>query len=79
LAPIAEEFQKIVEEAVVDEGGFKGQNERLKELQERYRIIIDTYPAVPLSKSVLRILSLAASVPYISGLVPIAIDWLKSG
>jgi len=46
---------------------------------ERYRIIIDTYPAMPLSKSVLRILSLAASIPYVSGLVPIAIDWLQSG
>jgi len=76
LAPITEEFRKIIEQANIADPIFKEQNEHLKELQERYDIIVEAYPVVPLSKSLLRIFSLAASVPYLSGVIPIAIDWL---
>jgi len=78
LAPIADEFRKIIEQANIADQGFKEQNERLKELQERYDTILETYPVVPLSKGLLRIFSLAASVPYLSSVIPIAIDWLTA-
>ena len=78
LAPIAEEFRRIIEGGNVSDKDFKEQNARLKELQDRYNTIVATYPVVPLSKSLLRILSLAASIPYLSGIVPIALEWLTN-
>jgi hypothetical protein len=70
LAPIAEEFRKLMERASAVDEGLKGQNEHLQVLQERYRIIMDTYPVVPLSKSLLRIFGFLASIPYLSVLTP---------
>jgi len=78
LAPIAEEFRNIIEQGNLADQNFKEQNTRLKELQERYNTIVETYPVVPLSKSLLRLFSLAASIPYLSGVIPIAVDWLNA-
>jgi len=71
LAPIADEFRKLMEGARITDADFKGQNEHLQDLQARYRIIMDTYPVTPLSKSLLRIFGLVASVPYLSVLTPL--------
>ncbi len=83
LAPIAEEFRRALEQTMdggqVNEKELGGQNERLKALQERHKIIMDTYPILPISENVLKIFSLAASIPYLSGIVPVVIDWLKPG
>jgi hypothetical protein len=82
LAPIAEEFRRSLEQTIevgqIDEKELSAQNGRLKELQTRHKLIMDTYPVLPISETLLRIFSLTASLPYLSTIVPIGIDWLAS-
>lgn len=79
LNEIAQEFEKTLSEASVtktnDVESIKEANEKLKELQTRYNIVAASFPTWPVSTRLFRNFTITASLPLVSGLVSMAIEF----
>lgn len=79
LNEIAREFEQTLAEASVTKAdsaqAIKEANERLKELQTRYKIVADSLPTWPLPVRLVRNFSITASLPLVTGLASFAIDF----
>lgn len=79
LSEIAQEFEKTLSEANVtkvnDTETIKDANEKLQELQTRYSIVANSYPTWPLPARLFRNFSITASLPLMSGLISMVINY----
>ena len=80
LLPISKEFQKALEEFQItkqnDPEELKKINEKLKQLQEYREIIIKSFPTLPIAEGVVKVFRLLATIPYLSSIMPLVIDFL---
>lgn len=79
LNEIAQEFEQTLSDASViktnSTKALKEANEKLKELQTRYDIVTASLPTWPIPARLFRNFSITASLPLVSGLMPMAIDF----
>ncbi len=76
---IAQEFEKTLSDTSVantsDVKAIKMANEKLQELQTRYSIVAESYPTWPVPARLFRNFSITASLPLMSGLISMAINY----
>jgi ABC-type multidrug transport system fused ATPase/permease subunit len=79
LNEIAQEFEKTLSDAGVTKTGnaeaIKKANEKLQELQTRYEIVAESLPTWPIPARLFRNFSITASLPLLSGLASMAINF----
>jgi hypothetical protein len=79
LNEIAQEFEQTLSEASVTKAtnvaDIKEANEKLKELQTRYNLVAESFPTWPMPARLFRNFSITASLPLVSGLFTMAIDF----
>ncbi len=79
LHEISKEFEKSLSEAIVSETNeaetIKETNEKLKELQTRYNIVAESFPTWPVPARLFRNFSITASLPLVSGLISMGINY----
>lgn len=79
LNEISQEFEKTLSESNVtevnDAEAIKKANEKLKELQTRYNIVAESFPTWPVPARLFRGFSITASLPVMSGLISMAINF----
>jgi hypothetical protein len=79
LNEISQEFERTLSDASVtkikDAEAIKKANEKLKELQTRYNLVAESFPTWPVPARLFRSFSITASLPMVSGLISMAIDF----
>ncbi len=78
LQPLADEFLQTIEQSTRsardDTAAIKSTTEKLDELKRQYGLLREVFPTWPIQIALLRSLVAVASMPLISGLIPIVVN-----
>jgi hypothetical protein len=82
LEEVSQEFSRVLSglDATItaDAEAIKKTNEKLSELKQTYQLIYDAFPVWPISLRLARNFSITASLPLLSGLISVAIEYVIS-